>query len=243
MEGWLGPATFGAAGFAFATWVLLSDSRRMGFARPGGRGRPAAQLTLGLGKWQTPILLAAAAVLGAAVTVTRKAVAVVILVTLARRTLISARRRARIADMRREWPFLIESMAVAALSGMETGASFQAAAKRTRGALRVEVDKVVLRMMGGSTLSRALGVVDEVSLPDAKRLRTVLAQSEILGTPVAGLLKTLSDEGYDAERQELEERFNALPLKLSVITVFFLLPPVLAVSIIPHVLAFLEARW
>ena len=57
------------------------------------------------------------------------------------------------------------------------------------------------------------------------------------------MLKRLSDEGYDEERRAMEERFNALPIKLSAITVFFLLPPVLAVSVLPHILVFIEAGW
>ena len=80
-------------------------------------------------------------------------------------------------------------------------------------------------------------------LPDVRRLRALLSQSEILGTPVADMLKRLSEEGYDEERRLMEERYNALPVKLSAITVFFLLPPVLAVSVMPHILAFIEAGW
>ncbi len=36
------------------------------------------------------------------------------------------------------------------------------------------------------------------------------------------------------EKQQFESRLNSLPVKLSVITVVFLLPPVLIVSIVPY---------
>jgi pilus assembly protein TadC len=153
------------------------------------------------------------------------------------------RRSKRQRELRREWPFLIESMAVAALSGMGPGDAFQAAAKLARGAMREETEKVVLRLLGGAGLSSALKAMEGCGLPDVRRLRALLSQSEILGTPVADMLKRLSDEGYDEERRAMEERFNALPVKLSAITVFFLLPPVLAVSVMPHILAFIEAGW
>ncbi|HHY44585.1 MAG TPA: type II secretion system F family protein [Firmicutes bacterium] len=153
------------------------------------------------------------------------------------------RRLKRQQELRREWPFLIESMAVAALSGMGPGDAFQAAAQRARGPMREETEKVVLRLAGGASLSRALSAMEGCGLPEVRRLRALVSQCEILGTPVADMLKQLSDEGYAEERRAMEERFNALPIKLSAITVFFLLPPVLAVSVMPHILAFIEAGW
>lgn len=242
METLLVPVLWGCAGFVFGSWVLSSDARRMGIARP----TLAQRLDVKSGPGKTLRILlcfgAIALVIAGSKSVRRIALLIVSLLC-AKRVLNGIRRRKRASEMRREWPCLVESMAVAALSGMETGAAFMAAARRVQGALREETDKVTLRMIGGAPLSRALAVCDEVSIPEVKRFRSVLAQSEILGTPVAGILRTLSDEGYEAERQTMEERFNTLPLVLSAITVFFLLPPVLAVSIIPHVLAFLESRW
>lgn len=242
MEVVFGPFLLGCAGFALGLWSLSSESRRLGFAAPRAVRQPSSS---DVKRQMSRTIIAGLAGVALAVVVpsARTAVLAVALAAVARKTLTQARRRKRVAEMRREWPFLIESMAVAALSGMETAAAFQAAAKRAGATLREEVDKVTLRMMGGASLSRALTVVDEACLPDVKRLRNILARNEILGTPVAGMLKALSDEGYDAERQSMQERFNTLPLRLTAITVFFLLPPVLAVSVIPHVLTFLGASW
>jgi pilus assembly protein TadC len=236
-----GPILFGCAGFTFGLWIVFSDSRRMGFEKPHSPspsfpGKKARRLIAGLAALAAAVLMITAPRVRPAILMAAAALAARVLVQ-------NARRKRRVREIRREWPFLIESMAVAALSGLDTASAFQAAARRTRGILRAETDKVVLRLMSGASLSRALSVMDDSWIPEVKRLRSVLAQSEILGTPVAGMLKSLSDEGYEAERQAMEERFNALPLQLSAITVFFLLPPVLAVSVLPHILAFLESSW
>ncbi len=92
-------------------------------------------------------------------------------------------------------------------------------------------------------MSRALSVMERNGILQAKRMASTLMQAEVLGTPVSIVLRSLSEEAQDALHQEEQERFNSLPVKLSVVTVIFLLPPVLIVSIVPHILTFLRSRW
>ncbi len=241
MERWLGPLVFGASGVFFGLWALRADFRRMGFAGPRQLPGPTGARMIS-GRMRRAFLWVSLALLGCLV-FGRRAFLAVVVVYVAQHAVRDYRRRRRVREIRRDWPFLIESMAVATLSGMGPGDAFQAAAQRARGAMREETDKVVLRLMGGASLSRALSAMEGCGLPAVRRMRALLSQSEILGTPVADMLKRLSEEGYDQERRAMEERFNALPVKLSAITVFFLLPPVLAVSVMPHILAFIEAGW
>jgi pilus assembly protein TadC len=240
MERWFGPLVFGASGAFFGLWALRADFRRMGFAGPRQSLGPAGAGRIS-GRLKRAFLWVALALMGCLFG--RKALLAVGIAYVAQHAFRDHKRKRRLREIRREWPFLIESMAVATLSGMGPGDAFQSAAKRARGAMREETDKVVLRLMGGASLSGALSAMEGCGLPDVRRLRALLSQSEILGTPVADMLKRLSEEGYDEERRLMEERFNALPVKLSAITVFFLLPPVLAVSVMPHILAFIEAGW
>lgn len=152
-------------------------------------------------------------------------------------------KRYRVAEMRSEWPVFLESMSVGALSGMDMNSAFLSAARRTTGALFSELTAACGRVSGGMQLSKALAVMARDGVPGAERLRTLLLQCEVLGTPVSEVLQALALEAATVERQEAEGRFNALPLRMSIITVLFLLPPVLIVSIAPHVLAFLNSRW
>lgn len=153
------------------------------------------------------------------------------------------RLRRRASDMKSEWPILLETMAVGALAGLDLNAAFLSSVKRATGTLRVEVDKAAGRVAGGTQLNKALLAMARDGVPGADRLRSLLLRCEVLGTPVAEVLESLAVEAATVERQELEGRFNALPLQLSVVTVLFLLPPVLILSIAPHVLMFLNSRW
>lgn len=163
-----------------------------------------------------------------------------LLVRLLARSRAASARQGRIEA---EWPLLLESMSVAALSGLGLNTAFELAAKRVAGPLRLEAEKVILRVNGGLPLSKALETLVRERVPGADRLASVLLQCEMLGTPVAGVLESLAQEASNLERQSMEAKFNSLPLKLSLITVVFLLPPVLVVSIAPHVLVFLNTKW
>ncbi len=155
----------------------------------------------------------------------------------------ASRKRKWIEEIKAQWPLMLEGMATASASGLDLRTSFQAAAKRTTGALRQEMDKVSLRAAGGLSLSQALTVMEKDGVQDARRLRSMLVQAEVLGTPMSTVLTALAEEADDEARQEAEHRFNALPIKLSLVTVAFLLPPVLIVAIVPHLLVFLRSRW
>ena len=137
----------------------------------------------------------------------------------------------------------VQTCALPILSGLDLSSAFVSATRRIGGALRHELDKASVRVAGGMQLSAALKALANDGVPGAERLRALLLQCEVLGTPVAEVLQALALEAATVERQEVEGRFNSLPLKMSIVTVLFLLPPVLIVSIAPHVLAFLNSRW
>ena len=142
-----------------------------------------------------------------------------------------------------QWPTLLESMAVATAAGLNVMQAFEVCANRLSGPLKQSAEKVVLRLRSGISLPAALGIMEKDGVDVAKGLKTTLAQAEALGTPVSDVLETLSKEYYVFEKQSFESQLNSLPVKLSVITVVFLLPPVLIVSVMPHVLSFVRASW
>jgi pilus assembly protein TadC len=146
-------------------------------------------------------------------------------------------------SVRAQWPSMLEGMAAVAQAGLDLPQAFQIASRRTTGSLRAEMEKVNRRLEGGQSLGKALLAMERNGVTEAKRLSSMLMQAEILGTPVSMVLQSLAEESQDAIYQEDQERFNALPVRLSVATVVFLLPPVLIVSIVPHVLSFLRSRW
>ncbi|HHX09861.1 MAG TPA: type II secretion system F family protein [Firmicutes bacterium] len=142
-----------------------------------------------------------------------------------------------------QWPTLLESMAVAVSAGMDVLHAFEICAGKTYGPLKDCVEKVTVRLHSGMSLPAALAAMEKEGVDAARRLRATLAQAEVLGTPVSDVLETLAAEYYTLEKQRFDARINSLPVKLSVITVVFLLPPVLIISVMPHVLSFLKAGW
>ncbi len=128
-------------------------------------------------------------------------------------------------------------------AGLDLHQAFQTASLRATGPLRQEMEKIIPRLASGQSLGKALAVMEKDGVIQAKRLSSTLMQAEILGTPVSMVLQSLAEEAQDGVYQEDEERFNSLPTKLSFVTVVFLLPPVLIVSMAPHILTFLRSPW
>lgn len=152
-------------------------------------------------------------------------------------------RRRRNKRIMAQWPTLLEGMAVAVSAGMDILHAFEICASKTRGHLRAASEKVVLRLHSGMSLPMALDAMEKDGIEPAKRLRATLAQAEVLGTPISEVLEALSSEYYTLEKQRFESKLNALPIRLSIITVIFLLPPVLIVSVMPHVFVFINTGW
>lgn len=146
-------------------------------------------------------------------------------------------------DAMEQWPNILHYMSVACLSGMDIRDSFSLASSKTKGHLKDELSKVMIRISGGASLKSAIKVIAIEDFPQFRRFANMLSQAEVLGTPIADVLNSLAQEAHILERQEFEARVNALPVKISVVTAFFLLPPVLVVSVVPRVLEFINIAW
>ena len=80
-------------------------------------------------------------------------------------------------------------------------------------------------------------------IPEAKRLAHNLSTALSLGTPVTHLLERQSRLLRRSNRSRVEKQINALPLQLTLCTMFFLFPPVFVVVLIPSIINFLTASW
>ncbi|MBP8613469.1 MAG: type II secretion system F family protein [Firmicutes bacterium] len=152
-------------------------------------------------------------------------------------------RRRRSQEVISQWPTFLEELAVTVMAGIDARRAFEICSLKTHGYLKQISERTVLKLQSGASLAVALESMEKEGIEPARRLRATLVQAESLGTPVADALNALSQEYYILEQQMFETRLNALPLKLSIITVLFLLPPILIISIAPHILAFFNAGW
>lgn len=80
----------------------------------------------------------------------------------------------------------------------------------------------------------------------AEELRTVaetLSVAERAGAPYAGILMDLAGMLRHALRVRKEREMGLLPLKLTLVTIVFLLPSILIIALMPNVLTFTNTRW
>lgn len=92
----------------------------------------------------------------------------------------------------------------------------------------------------GAVLQR---LAHALNWPQLDSFAAALLQAETLGTPLIETLRGQARSIRRTRRQQLERRINLLPLGLTVITVLFLLPPILVVVLLPNIIGFLRSPW
>ncbi len=70
-----------------------------------------------------------------------------------------------------------------------------------------------------------------------------LSVAERAGAPFAQILMELAGMLRHALRMRKEREMSLLPLKLTLVTIVFLLPSILVIALVPNVLTFINARW
>lgn len=143
-----------------------------------------------------------------------------------------------------EAPFLLDLLVICADGGMNLHQSLATASDLIGGplgdglaGLRRDLDLGQPLPMALDALSRRLGT-DEVNA-----FVRILKIGHALGTPVAESLRHAS--GYLRTRLRLatEQRLAAVPLKLTLCTMAFFMPPIFVLLLLPNVLNFAGSRW
>jgi len=70
-----------------------------------------------------------------------------------------------------------------------------------------------------------------------------LSSALLLGVPTAEALRELSSYASRRRRQNAEERIRSLPVRLTLVAMLLLLPPVVVLAVLPTVAAFLQSPW
>lgn len=221
----LARAGFESAGAA-RTYILI----RVGAFIAGTGGAFATVLMLKA--WLAPayVALAAGAVLAAGVFLPGRWVAWRV-----------AERRARLAN---GFPDALDMMVVC----VEAGLGLDAALSRVGGQigsahpfLASELDRVARELRAGQNRATALrNMARRADVPDIAAVVTLLVQSDMLGTSVARALRVHAEEMRAARLLRAEERAHALPVKLTVPLVVCILPALLAVVLLPGVIAIIR---
>lgn len=146
---------------------------------------------------------------------------------------------ARARQMLAALPQLLDLMVICQEAGLNLRESLERAAVAVGGKLGTEVRHLLDTMLPAQVVSD-LG--ERYRLQELKALGGALRQGEMLGTPMVDILRAQADGLREAQRRRVRAAAATAPLKLSLCTVCFFLPSILALVLVPQLLAFLS-RW
>lgn len=152
--------------------------------------------------------------------------------------------RRRAARMRRAFPEFLDLLATCTGAGHSLHTSLELLIPRMQGPLGETLQHVLLDIAAGKRFWLAWeDLYKKVSLTEIARFRSAILEAEILGTPIANTLRTMATTARGERRNQVRARVESLPLKLSLCTIFFFLPPIMIVLVLPNLLNFFGANW
>ncbi|HAI20571.1 MAG TPA: hypothetical protein DCM14_01505 [Clostridiales bacterium UBA8153] len=153
----------------------------------------------------------------------------------------SRRRRRRVQAT---FPGFLDLMATCAQAGHSLYACMMTVAPHLRGPLGEVFVAVCGQLAAGRRLWPALETArQQAALPEVDTFVAAMAEADFLGSPIADTLRQLAQLARTQRRYAMESAIATLPLKLSICTVFFFLPPVFVLLVVPNLVAFMMGTW
>lgn len=154
------------------------------------------------------------------------------------------RRRARQKELMRDFPAVLDLLAVATASGLALSQALELVCARHVGPFARELRGALDETAAGVRLPVALKrMAEKTGLKAVRGFATAVEQATTFGSPVAQVLRLQAGAARIARRREIEVLIAGLPLKLSLCTVFFFLPAIFVFVILPNLLAFTNGQW
>lgn len=153
----------------------------------------------------------------------------------------AARARRAVA---REVPFLLDLLVLGADGGLNLHQALEAASDLVDGPLREALAELRRQTRTGLPLARALeGLAERWNVEEVRTFVRVLRIGQALGTPVGEALRQASAFLRERQRLETQRRLAAVPLQITLCTLFFFLPPVFVILLVPNLLNFMGSAW
>lgn len=156
---------------------------------------------------------------------------------------VRRRGRARLAKIEASLPTILELLAVSAYAGQTVERAVRTVGERGSGPLAEEFAACARDVSDyGYTTSDALGrLAERVGSPGVTGFCSAARQSLESGSEIAPVLKAQARMAADEYYLSAEERANKLPGKLVIITVLFIMPLTIAVSMLPTLLTLMDS--
>lgn len=142
------------------------------------------------------------------------------------------------------FPGFLDLMATCAQAGHGLYTCLTTVAPHLHGPLGEVFVEVCGQLASGRRLWPALETArQQAALAEVDTFIAAMAEADFLGSPIADTLRNLAQLARTQRRYAMESAIAALPLKLSVCTVFFFLPPVFVLLVVPNLVAFMMGAW
>jgi tight adherence protein C len=139
--------------------------------------------------------------------------------------LVRRRARARLDEIDRRLPDLIDLMVVTVEAGVGFGGSLQIAAGRMDGPLAQELRLTLQEQRMGLELRESLqNMLERANVPAMRSFVRAVTQGEALGVSIATIMRNLAVEMRKRRRAQAEEQTQKAPVKMLFPLVFLIFP-------------------
>ncbi|MBV9131355.1 MAG: type II secretion system F family protein [Chloroflexi bacterium] len=147
---------------------------------------------------------------------------------------LAQRRRARVRQMTRDLPTVIDLLSLSLQAGMGLDRAIRVVSERVESPLSDELRRVLGDIsLGLSRRESFTRLSDRLQSDDIRLLTTSIVQSEQLGTSLVGTIKTQSHQLRVSRRRAAEAAALKAPIKMLVPMVLFILPALFLVVLGP----------
>ncbi len=148
----------------------------------------------------------------------------------------------RSQQIQRDLADATDLMTISVESGLGFDAAVQQVARNTDGPLAEEFSRMLREMQIGQGRSEALrGLGDRTDVTDLKSFVGAMVQADMLGIPVAQVLRVQSKEMRVKRRQLAETKAQQVPVKITVPLIFCILPCLFMAVMGPAVITVLDS--
>jgi tight adherence protein C len=152
-------------------------------------------------------------------------------------TVVHRRASARLADIERAMPDLIDLIVIMMEAGSGFANALRQCAGRTKGPLGDELLLAVQEQRFGIGLEESMeNMLSRADTPSVRSFVRSVTQGESLGVSIGTIMRNLAHEMRARRRQAAEERAQKAPVKMLFPLVLFILPSLMVVLIAPALL-------
>lgn len=145
-------------------------------------------------------------------------------------------------QIERDLPDAIDLMTISVESGLGFDAAVQQVARNTEGPLAEEFSRLLREMQIGQGRAEALrSLADRTDVADLRSFVSAMVQADMLGIPVAAVLRVQSGEMRVRRRQRAETKAQQVPVKITVPLIFCILPCLFMAVMGPALLTVLDS--